>query len=422
MASNYRFNKLLFFNKEGKPLDFKYDPIKRIWTGSLFLKKISIGLFEVERIYILEEIIFNNNYYYSLPLKEEFATNNYWNISLRDKKEFRFFSVDNHLEESPLISIINDQSIKPGTNDVLHFDNGFGYQEVFSISDIKNKPLRFDILIKSDVGGNYSDLLTISDDLGLIAEIKLYGEIEEEDERLPQLLANIGEVIRDNEEFIFRESDIKEDLPNYQLLNSKRKEFLLEAHNIKPYLSAYKGFYNILNFFGYSDLRVKEYWLNTETKKLILEDPGSYEVAQLKSSEEQKKKYKKTSYFGLFYDIRVDTGDFDDEDLPIYKDNFAFSQEEVIIKLFSLKNYIKRRNIGGVSQIIDIIGEDYFFSKYRINNWRDDSTLIVIDESLSVKFEKESTGYIEDIRPYIEDFSNCQYDQSDDLIATCLWK
>jgi hypothetical protein len=52
MASNYRFNKLLFFNKEGKPLDFKYDPIKRIWTGSLFLKKISIGLFEVERIYI----------------------------------------------------------------------------------------------------------------------------------------------------------------------------------------------------------------------------------------------------------------------------------------------------------------------------------------------------------------------------------
>jgi MFS family permease len=45
-------------------------------------------------------------------------------------------------------------------------------------------------------------------------------------------------------------------------MNKKRKEMLLQGEEIWPYVGSYKGLVNIINWFGYFDIRIKEYWLN----------------------------------------------------------------------------------------------------------------------------------------------------------------
>ena len=112
---------------------------------------------------------------------------------------------------------------------------------------------------------DYSD----EDNPALLVTLLLRGEVIPEDERFATILDNLVQKINAEEEFIFRDSDINEDLPDVQLLNEKRKEFILEHSNITSYIGSYKAIFNVLNWLGYSDLRLKEYWLN------VSQDPAS---------------------------------------------------------------------------------------------------------------------------------------------------
>jgi hypothetical protein len=47
---------------------------------------------------------------------------------------------------------------------------------------------------------------------------------------------------------------------------------------------------------------------------------------------------KKTNLFGLYYDIVRDNGDIDSFGIPETEDAFAYTNEEVLIKLFALNN------------------------------------------------------------------------------------
>jgi hypothetical protein len=124
----------------------------------------------------------------------------------------------------------------------------------------------------------------------------------------------------------------------------------------------------------------------------------------------------KTSFFGLFYDIRKTNGKYEDDGLPMVVDNFAYSQEEIIIKLFGLKDYFLKRGVGGVSRVIDIVGESVNFNRFDLRKWHDKSELIDVDAYVEVKFvaEKELI-FVEDLRPIIEDYTLCPYLPGDDL-------
>ena len=67
-----------------------------------------------------------------------------------------------------------------------------------------------------------------------------------EDERLKILLGNFGRKLNAEDAFILRDSDPEEPLSDYQLVNLKRKELLLEGHQIYPYLGSYKGLINAI--------------------------------------------------------------------------------------------------------------------------------------------------------------------------------
>lgn len=253
----------------------------------------------------------------------------------------------------------------------------------------------------------------------LLADLDLYGEVEGEDERLRIVLQNFGKKIDYDKEYIFRDSDIKEDLPDYKLLNKKRKELLLEGDNIYPYLGSYKALINIINYFGYYDVRIKEYFLNVDQDS---SNYGNYMHVLVPKNAKQREEvkaawrvvpskiYKKTSLFGLFYDLNKATENEDIYGIPEVVDAFDFSPEEVLIKLFGLKELLKKEYLPLNARIYDITGEGIYFERIRIDSWADNLHHLVLDIGKHPEFNVYPSveGYVSDLRRmddfYIEKF------------------
>ena len=253
-----------------------------------------------------------------------------------------------------------------------------------------------------------------------LASIGLYGEAESEDERFKLVLENFGRKIDQEKEYIFRDSDINEELTDNILLNKKRKELLLEGDKIYPYMGSYKALINVLNLFGYYDVDIKEYFLNVDqnspdkgkfTSVIIDKKPNSESVkrtwAVLPSSV-----YKKTSLFGLYYKLNKTTGAYDEFDMPIVEEDYQFTADEVLIKLFGLKELLKKDYLPLNARIYDITGEGIYFEKYSLPTWSDDTTIRTINLGTlpDIYVYPEHEAIIKDIRVideyYIDKFTD----------------
>jgi hypothetical protein len=408
------YRNLAFFDSLGNEMNFTYDPLTDSWSGSVHFPTVSTGLFESRTIYVMEKVIFNGDEVLSSIRnrggKDFVATVN--------GPEFSVFTVDNPYNEEPKITLSRTFS-------------GYGFYSptdvwvVDHFVTLQNYAFtgKIDLCILSEVEGVFLGSLVVLDGNDhMMATVELYGEVEGEDLRLPALLANLGEQIGFLEERLLKDSDIDEDKPDYVLLNEKRKELIVELFNIQPYLSSYKGIVNVLKFFGYYDLELKEYWLDPETGKYAFEPVRLYEYSQLSNPDNYMQRYVKLSYFGLFYKINKLTGR-EVNDLPETEPAFQYSHEEVIIKLFGLRNYMRKRGVGGVAKILDIVGEATYFSKYLMDTWNDRSTEIAIDEGKDISFllykptkygqalnlsegKEYVSGYVSDARPFLFQYNN----------------
>lgn len=367
-----------------------------VYSGAVFLDRVSINLIENEHVFLIEEVFDNlNNIEYTYPRTSNLNTKIKvkWTNEFTedvDKNTFFIFDIDN---DNSTINI----------KDEIIFDLDDGTLDLINTNPLKrkvisenNKSIQINLACKSEVEGIFERVLNIIefDSLNnkeyLLAEIIFRCEVIGEDDRFLTILDNLGQKISQNEEFIFRESDINENLPDYILLNRKRKEFILEHHNILPYLGSYKALINILNWLGYSDLRIKEYYLDTNEKSIYL---NKYRPIDIKYNsinvinELLSKNYKKTNLFGLYYDLNKVTDDFDEFGLPIVKDSFLFTQEEVLIKLFALKNYLKQKFLPLNARIIDIVGEGFYFEVYKTKSWQDKISILNINLSRDIDFD-----------------------------------
>lgn len=410
------YNNLLFFDKNGSPLNFIQDA-DGIWRGNLHFAEVGIKLVENETIYVVQEFqdaesqVFN--LIYGMPhIDPSMADNSIGSLSMEfgvsPITAYKFFTIDHPYNKNPQISFSDRLSVRLPNNSADAIDVTTG--RVITPNNTTTAA-RFDISISSPDQGVYEKTIILKDvnDV-VVAVINLYGEIVGEDERLNTLLANFGESIYEREEYIFRESDINEDLPNYQVLNQKRKELLIEFHNIIPYLASYKGILNILKFFGYYDVTLKEYYFDVSNGKYRMNPVVIDDYTRLDQKIQSfDYPWTKTIYFGLFYNINEEIKDqYDDFGLPITQDSFIFSNEEILIKLFGLKQYIKDRSIGGVAQILDIVGEYSLYDRYSTKTWNDKATIDVVDTDVTPSFElTENIGYISDLRPILNDFANC---------------
>jgi len=442
------------------------------FAGNIYFDPVSAGLYENEQIFITQQIIGplgGIDYSYPRTLatgatsgkwRTRWYNNSYGNI---DVTEILFtYKILDELEGGegqPLIvsypNIVYNDIITSSSD---YYSNGSLNCPTFTPSESKSLSINVGLNGPQEAEEVYERKLIIEDisagitgdNVSKILEVNFYGQIIAEDERLKVLANNLGRSFNNEDSIILRDHDPKEPLPNYEEINEKRKELLLAGEEIFPYMGSYKGLINALKFFGYQDLRIKEYWLNISFReaedltspglqnqialneiksqrsqtgsqsyqiKDVLDNPnsGKYRMEQTYGPDSEgnyvldissqntlvpSNTYKKTSLFGLYYDLNKVTSETDEYGYPVVVDAFQFTQEEVLIKLFGLRKKLKEDYLPLNARIVDITGEGVYFSVVNTRAWVD------FDEVKEIKLGNYFDFSVNPDLAYIEDLRN----------------
>jgi len=414
MATKYKF--LNFYNKSGDNLNLDYDSDLGLLTGRVHIPKVSTDLIESYQIFISEEFKASAGAAtttFGLPhIFNGAGATSAVNVSWVDDKtpELFLYSFDATAENILLTkSTSQEVTFDIDSTETIETTGATGMKITSNITD-NVIALNIGFCPKQDIA--YENVLQLKDSHTneVFAKITFYGEGIEEDKRLAVMLDNFGWNINARDFKIFQSTDINEDIPDNQKLNTKRKELLLEFENIFPYLGSYKALINIVKYFGYDNVKLKEYWKNIEIESVNFGKYRHTDIVDIFSNDGDpnvsekfipNKFYKKTSKFGLFYNITEWDGKYDDDGLPTVIESNEFSLEEVLIKLFALKQKLKTHFLPMNARIVDIIGEAIYFTKYDINSWVDQTRIDKIDLNIrpDVKVLPSDFGYIEDLRP-----------------------
>jgi hypothetical protein len=197
-----------------------------------------------------------------------------------------------------------------------------------------------------------------------IANIDLYGQTEIEDVRYAVELYNSGgHVINPEDAYIFKTYDINEQGIDWSFLNKKRKEMLIVRSQIFPYIGSYKAIINAINYFGYNDLELYEYYRNINVnspnfyKLFKVEIPDIFDNSvkgwttnDFIANTMPNPNFEETNLFNLTYLITDKQGN----NVQMY------SLQEVLIKLQGLKKWLESRVIPITHKILDISGRADF--------------------------------------------------------------
>ena len=434
------------------------------FRGNIYFDPVSAGLYENEQIFIVQQFkdTATNSQFIGYPHTgvTGAAGNPLWRTRWEDDT-YGNVDVSNIIftykieENDPDIggdpSITNYQNIAiPVVQDLNDYYAG-GYINTLEAST-PSRALQVNVAINGPEQGAevYQRRLIIEDITSTttkIAEIDFYGQIIGSDERLDVLTRNLGRAFLAEDSTILRTHDPSEPLPNYIEINEKRKELMVAGEEIFPYIGSYKGLIGALKFFGYQDLRIKEYWLNLNYNQVSLtplqetqqflnrytntaspnqtiliadvldnENSGKYRLEQtygpnssgeyvLDVSSENtlvpSRTYKKTSLFGLYYDINTTSALTDEFGYPITPEAFAFTQEEVLVKLFALKQRLKQSYLPLNARIIDITGEGVYYNVYNTKSWTDTVDRSDVESGNNISFKTNPDfGFIEDLRAF----------------------
>lgn len=409
--ANYKY--LQFFDARGDNLNLDYDETTDQWSGKVYMPRVATDLHENEHVFILEKVLIGSpaDEVYTSPLPGNQSMPNVFCTEWEDNKNPQIFTYT--VEDSngvPFIKKYSKLEIE-GQNVPYSLDQD---GQKIALGALDSSAIKINVAFSSPDEGIYERVLLIKDcsyeDTKTVAKIYFYGESVGEDERFRLMLENFGRRIDQRDAFMMRNYDIKESLPDWRLINEKRKEMLMSGEEIFPYIGSYRGLINIIKFFGYQDLRIKEYWLNVDADS---ENYGKVRQVQVNGLLTDSNSpfikhpmipttvYRKKGEFGLFYDITRATGDFDQFGVPVTENAFQFTPEEVLIKLFSLKEKLMKDYIPVGTRIVDITGEGIYFEQYRVKSWTDPLTVFPVDVSIKVDFESNTKfAYLKDLRRF----------------------
>jgi hypothetical protein len=433
--------------------------------GEIYFDEVSAGLYENQQLFIVQEFVVGGTAELGYPhtnatgatgspivWRTRWENDTYGNTDVTEII-FTYKIEENDPEIGGSPAIVNYQNIAiPVTQNSSDFYS-ISYPGYLQTNSVLSSALTINIALNApDVAAEVYERKLIVEDLSSgtpekIVEILFYGQIVGEDSRLDVLTANLGRAFYQSDSTILRTHDPSEPLPNWVEINEKRKELMVAGEEIFPYIGAYKGLIGALQFFGYQDLRIKEYWLNLAYQKVKLsplienqsflnqydtsfmvnqsiliadlldnENSGKYKLTQtygpdgegnyvLNVSGEDtlipSKTYKKTSLFGLYYDINRATVLEDEYGYPIVEEAFLFSQEEILTKLFALKQRLKQTYLPLNARIVDITGEGVYFQVYNTRSWTDVMNRNDIDSGFYVKIKSDPPkGFLEDLRAF----------------------
>jgi hypothetical protein len=426
-----KYSNLRFFNGTSGELGFNYNETSEMWDGIIYVPKVSVGLYETVNLFMLEEVRKDlGGFEYIKPISENGNASKFLfevedNIdyvgdvflySVSSNNGFYSVDVDAFQTETVLPSTTSSSSYTHlNHNTTTGVPNTGNIYKVIS-TNVSPEAIHCKIALKSEEEKIHIKLLKIYeyDNNGirthLIATIKIYGETVGEDERLTNLLFNLGMSFKDEDFLIFKSSDVNEFKLDHQLLNKKKKELLLEGHNIKPYLGSYKAIINAIKYYGYDNIKLKEYWLNIneqsqnfgKLKAVAVPDPNipGYLIKKNREIELPNSNLKKTSRFSLVYRLNEPDGGVDEWDVPTVKESFDFTPEEVLIKLYGLKRRLQKDYLPLQAKIVDITAEGDFFTQFSQNVWNDQQMIQVQKSGTEVDFEiyPNRRLFIEDLR------------------------
>lgn len=436
------------------------------FKGNIYFDPISTSLYENEQIFIVQELynVTASQVQYGLPhsgftgatsgstWRSRWYNDNYGESDVTDI--IFTYSIEDQLEGGegePLIINYPNMTFSVDLDTSDYYANGY-----VNTTSVNSSSLGINVALNgSDEAESVYERKLIIDDISSgtpvkVLEIDFYGQIIGEDERFKVMLQNFGRAFYKSDSVILRDHDPDEPLPNYLEINEKRKELLVAGDEIFPYMGSYKGLINAIKFFGYQDLRIKEYWLNLNYNTISNESPiqknkqfldviraqqkqgytMSYQVGDVLDNENSGKyrlvqtygpnadgeyvldvssaetlipsrTYKKTSLFGLYYDLNKVTDEFDEYGFPVVVDAFKFTQEEVLLKIFALKERLKRDYLPLNAKIVDITGEGVYFTVYNTRSWADIMERFDIESGFNFDFyPNPDFGFLEDLRNF----------------------
>lgn len=280
--------------------------------------------------------------------------------------------------------VVKIKSIYYKTIDVDYIDTEF-YDENTTVADYP-----------SENSTTYLRLVINVEDKN-IAKITLYGQTEEEDIRFKTELSNTGKLIDPREVFIFKDYDILEGGIDFTFLNRKRKELLITRSQIFPFVGSYKAIINAINYFGYNDLELYEYFRCIDITsdnylqlyKELIPDIFDNSVEGFSESDfvmnnYPNPNYENTNLFNLTYNITDKDGNI----------TLKYTLDEVIIKLQGLKYWLQKHIIPITHKIKDIVGQTYLNENYQISNENYDVTILNIHENMTPITFKMNEAYL----------------------------
>ena len=405
------WNNLRFFN--GTTNELQLTQVDGIWEGSIYLPIVSTQLYETVNLFILEEGLDDNgDSIVNTPVSPDgniTAFDFKWEPTKVDQSEDIIMYGFTLSEGKPIIKELKTQS-----KDLDLFSNILSQDANYlkTINENQNVAIQINIALNSMAEGIHKRVLEVKAGTEVIARIQVYGEVEGEDERLRVLLANLGATLDDSDFLLFKSHDISEQSPDQVLMNAKRKELLLELHNIKPFVGTYKAILNAIDYFGYDKVTLKEYWINVDKSENNFGKLHAIPVPNSSVRGEMTRKrlkfkvpsstMKKTSRFSLVYRLNEPDGTFDQWDIPNVDEVFDYTPDEVIIKLYGLKNRLQKDYLPLEAKIIDITGEGDYFTQRNLNVWKVQNPIGFFTEGHKIKYQV----FPNDRELFIEDTSN----------------
>lgn len=219
-----------------------------------------------------------------------------------------------------------------------------------------------------------------------IGRFNVFGQTEIEDIRYHIELNNVGKLVSSDDVYIFKEYDIKEEGIDWNYLNAKRKEMLMMKDMIYPYIGSYKSIINAINYFGYNDLELYEYYRNIDfessdyLKLFKVEIPDIFDntVSGWKENDFIKNTFPNNSYedtnlFNLTYRITDKQGN----------NVLYYTLEEVQKKLQGLKYWLQKNIIPITHKILDITGRADFVGGVTVVHQSRDIQIINIKQDMT---------------------------------------
>lgn len=412
------YDKLRFYDSDSNELNLQQ--VNGVWQGVVYLPLVSTGLYETLTLHLLEEVRGTlGEIKYVKPIAESVGEVEFefeFELNYGESEDIYLYSAS--LENGDLYV----QQDKTQSEEILASTESTSTSNGFKVvsSNLQPLPIISKVTLSSETEGLHTRTLNMYEKINgvrgsKIATIQVYGEVEGEDERLRTLLTNIGMNLDTIDFYIFKDSNIQEGSPDYTILNQKRKELLLQASQIKPFIGTYKALLHAIDFYGYDKITLKEYWLNINEqsenfgKLTAIAVPNQDVIGFLADKGKRRdlpnSNQKKTSRFSLVYRINAPTGEFDEWDIPKVEETLDFSPDEVLIKLFGLKNKLQREYLPLQAKIVDITGEGDYFSQFNLNIWNNQHG--IKNQHAGVEFDFELTPGARNI--FIEDLRKVDY-------------